>query len=79
MISAVNGQSICNQPFRTGLLLFHNVLNFVLEQAVPNETEFWLSDINSDQLMNILEKHLIGMVLLEHQLIHLEEVDYAIC
>ena len=29
IISAVNGQSICNQPFRTGLFLFHNVLKFV--------------------------------------------------
>ena len=32
-----------------------NVLNFVLEQAVPTETEFWLSDINSDGVLNILD------------------------
>ena len=29
--------------------------NFILEIQIPDNNQIWLSDINSDQLMNILD------------------------
>ena len=40
------------------------VLNFVLEQSIPSESEFWLADLNSDGFLNVLDIVLIVNIIL---------------
>ena len=56
-----------SSPFTNNLYILDvvSVINFVLNNEVPSDTQFASSDVNSDGLINVLDVVIIVNIVLE--------------